>query len=118
MTVQDIDVAIAIWGKGIFALKGNTTRNNTIPATEDLIQAPREIIKIHRDIIMKSDILFVNTIPFFLTLNRKFCFTMVHHIANRKDKTIYTPFKEVYIYYRKRLFGIITLHIDGECLTL
>ena len=45
MTVQDIYVAIAIWGKGIFALKGNTTSNNTIPVSEDLIQVPKEIIK-------------------------------------------------------------------------
>ena len=63
---------------------------------------------------MKSDILFVNTIPFFLTLNRKFCFTMVHHIVDRRVKTIYTTFNEVCIYYRKWEFRIINLHTDGE----
>ena len=71
MTAQDIDVDIAIWGNDIIYIKGKTTRKKTIPVTEDLIQVPKEVIKIHRDIIMTADILFVKKIPFFLTLGRK-----------------------------------------------
>ena len=71
-------------------------------------------MKLHRDIVMAADIFFVNTIPFFPTLSRKICFTMVQHLAYRKDKTIYNTFNEVYIYYRKRGFRIITLRIYGE----
>ena len=63
---------------------------------------------------MTEDILFVNTIPFFMNLSRKFCFTMVHHIVDRRVKTIYTTFNEVCIYYRKWEFRIINLHIYGE----
>ena len=39
--------------------------------TEYLIQVQKELIKIHRDIIMKAEILFVNKIPFFLNVSRK-----------------------------------------------
>ena len=113
MTVQDIYVAIAIWGKDISSLKGKTTRKNTIPVAEDLIQVPKEIIKLHRYIIMTADILFVNTVPFFLILNRKNFFTMVHNIADSKAKTIHTTFNEVYIFYINRLFSIINMHKDG-----
>ena len=69
MKIQYKYVAITIWGKEIFAVKVNTTSNRTIPVTDDLIQVPKELIKLHRDIIMKSDILFLNTITFFLTLS-------------------------------------------------
>ena len=69
MKIQYKYVAITIWGKEIFAVKVKTTRNRTIPVTDDLIQVPKELIKLHRDIIMKSDILFLNTITFFLTLS-------------------------------------------------
>ena len=61
---------------------------------------------------MTENILFVNTIPFFLTHSRKFCFTVLHHLADRKAKIIYTALNEVNIYYRKRGFSIITLHTD------
>ena len=71
MILQDIDVAIDIRRKGIFSLKGKTTRNKTIPVPEELIQVPKKLIKLHRDIVMISGTFFVNTIPFFLTLTRK-----------------------------------------------
>ena len=112
MTLQDIYFYIFIWGKDIFALNVKNTRKKTIPVTEDLIQVPKEIIKLHMDIFMIEDIFFVNTIPFFHTLSRNICFTMAYHIAERKAKTIYTAFNQVYIYYRKRGFVIITLHTD------
>ena len=57
-----------------FLYKGNTTRKKTIPVAWYLIQVPRELLKRHRDIIMTADILFVNTIPFFLTLSGKIVF--------------------------------------------
>ena len=95
MKVQDIDISIEIWGKDIFTLKGKTISKKKIRLTEELIQAPKEIIKPHRDIVMTSEILFVNIIPFFLTFSRKNCFTMVQHLANRKVKTIYNALNEV-----------------------
>ena len=82
--------------------EGETTSKSTIPVTEDLIHVPKETIKIHRDIVMTVEIFFVNTIPFFLTLSRPCFFTMVHHLAERRAKNIYTTLNEVYIYYRKR----------------
>ena len=97
MTVQDIYADIAIWGKYIFALKGKTNRKKKISVAEDFIQVPKEIIKLHIYIIMTTDILFVNTIPLFLTLIRKIFFAMVNHLADRKYKTIYTAFNGVYI---------------------
>ena len=91
-----------------------TTRKKKIPATEDLIHLPKKLIKLHRDVVTIAEILFVNTIPFLLTLSRNVCFTMVHYIEDRKAKKICTTFNEVYIYYRKRGFRIINLHTNGE----
>ena len=114
MILEDIDVAIDIWRIGIFSLKGNTTRKKTIPVTKDIIQIRKELIKIHKDIVMTAEILFVNTIPFFLKVSKNICFDMLHHLANRKVKTIYTAFNEVYINCRNCRFRIITLQIDGD----
>ena len=70
MTVQYIDVTIAIWGKDIFALKLKTVRKKKTPVTEDLIQAPNELIKLHRYIVVTEYIFFVKKIPLFLILSR------------------------------------------------
>ena len=45
---------------------------------------------------------------------QKKIFSMVHHLAYRKDKIICTAFNELYIYYRKWVFRIINIHTDGE----
>ena len=90
MPVQDIDVVISIWGKDIFPLKGNTTTKKKIPVTEDLIQVPKDLIKLHRDIVMTEEILFVNIIPFFLTLKRNFSLPWSTILRTGKSRK-YTP---------------------------
>ena len=63
---------------------------------------------------MTMDIFFVNGIPFFITLSRKIDFTSVSHLANRKIKSIFTAFSELYRYYIQRGFRITTIQADGE----
>ena len=57
---------------------------------------------------------FVYSYPFFLSLSRKICFTVINHIANRKVDTTFKAFKEIYSYYMKRGFHITSIHPDGE----
>ena len=90
VTVQDRYVVIAILGKDIFSLKVNTTRKKTIPVTEDLIQVLKELIKLHRDVLITADIFFVNTIPFFLTLRSKL-FLPWYTILRTENLRQYTP---------------------------
>jgi hypothetical protein len=95
VTVQDVDVAYAIHGKNISALKGKATRTKPIHVAGDFVKVPRELLKLHKDVFLTADILFVNKIPFFITLSRKICFTTVKHLSDRKVKTIFAAFKEV-----------------------
>jgi hypothetical protein len=83
VTVQDIDVARKIWGKNIAALKGKTTWSKSIPVARDYVKVTMELLKLHKELFLTTDILFVNNIPFFLTLSRKICFTTVNHLAGR-----------------------------------
>jgi hypothetical protein len=41
MAIQDIDVAMNIWGKNIAALKGKTTRRKTHPVARDYVRFQR-----------------------------------------------------------------------------
>jgi hypothetical protein len=42
LTVQDVDVAIKIWGNNITALKGKTTRSKKNPVATDYVKVPME----------------------------------------------------------------------------
>jgi hypothetical protein len=66
--IQDIDVAMKIWGENIAALKGKTTWRKTHPVAREYVKVPKELLKLHKEIFLTTDIFFVNNIPFFLTL--------------------------------------------------
>jgi hypothetical protein len=69
VTIQDIDFATKIWGNNIAALKGKTTRSKTHPAARDYVKVPKELLKLHKEVFLRTDIFLVNKIPFFLTLS-------------------------------------------------
>jgi hypothetical protein len=70
--IQDIDVYMHIWGKNIAALKGKTTRSKTHPVARDYVKFPKELLKLHKEVFLTTDIFFVNKVPFFLTLKHMF----------------------------------------------
>jgi hypothetical protein len=96
VTVQYIDVAPEIWGKNIAALKGKTTRIKTIPVARDYVKFPLELMKLHKEAFLMTDILFVNKNPLFLTLSRNIMLTAVNHLMDRKVPQIFKAFKEIY----------------------
>jgi hypothetical protein len=114
VTVQDINVALKIWGKHIAALKGKTTRRKTITSGRDYVKVPLELMKIHKEVFLTTDIFFVNKNPFFLTLIRKITFTAINHLADRTVPQILKAFKEIYQYYLQRVFHITVVHADSE----
>jgi hypothetical protein len=91
--IQDIDVATNIWGKNIATLKGKTTRSKMQLVARDYVKVPKELLKLHKEVFLTTDIFFMNKIPFFLTLSRKICFTSVNHLADRNVPQIFKAFK-------------------------
>jgi hypothetical protein len=114
VTIQHIDVATKILGKNIAALKGKTARSKTHPVARDYVKVPKELLKLHKEVFLTTDIFFVNNIPFFLTLSRNICFTAVNHLADRTVPQIFKAFKEMYQYFLQCGFHITTVHADGE----
>jgi hypothetical protein len=114
VTIQYIDVATKIRGKNIAALKGKTTRSKTHPVSRDYVKVTKELLKLHKEFFLTTDIFFVNKIPFLLTLSRKICFTAVNNLADRNVPQIFKAFKEMYQYYLQCGFHITMVHADGE----
>jgi hypothetical protein len=80
----------------------------------DYVKVPKELLKLHKEVFLTTDIFFIYKIPFFLALSRKICFTAVNHLSDRAAPQIFKAFKEMYQYYLQRLFQIMMVHADGE----
>ena len=93
VTVEDVDVALKIWGKKIVAIKVKTTRSKPNTVARDSVKIPMDLLKLHKEVFLTLDIFFVNKIAFLLTLSRKIYFTAVNHLTNRTVLQIFAAFK-------------------------
>ena len=75
-------------GKDLGSIMGKTTRQKPAPVPTDYFDVPGNIIKLHKDVTLAADIMFVNEIPFFITTSRDIKFTSVEHLKNRQQKSI------------------------------
>ena len=115
VTTRDIEIALDIWGKkDINKLKGGQVRVKAERVEGFKLAIPKGLLKFRHNVFLTADIVFVNGIPFFLTLSRKLDFTAVSHLSTRKISNVFKAFKSVYQFYRRRGFIITTVHADNE----
>ena len=58
MTVEDVDVALNIWGKNIAALKVNTNRSKPDTVARDSVKILMDLFKLHKKVILTLDFIF------------------------------------------------------------
>jgi hypothetical protein len=69
------------------------------PVARDYVKVSIELLKLHKEVFLTTDIFFVKKIPFLLTLSRKIYFTDVNHLADRTVPQNFKAFKEMHQYY-------------------
>ena len=100
VTAADVDVAEKIFGPDIGALKGKSTRPTSPVVKDDLIEIPKEIKELHKDLILCIDIMFINGIPMLTCIDRSLHFRSLVPMENRPSATIYDALDKVLRHYR------------------
>lgn len=90
ITRQDIAAAEDIFGPDVGSLKGKTVRRPTPHATTKLMDVPLQLLKQYRDVTLAGDIMFVNRIPFFVTVSHHLRFRTAEMLANQRAPTLLT----------------------------
>jgi hypothetical protein len=114
VTRRDIVAAKNIVGPDVGSLKGITVRKSALSAAINYTDIPATIMSHYRNITLAGDIMFVNKIPFFVTISRNIKFGTAEMIQNQMAKTILAAIKQVQSVYRKRGFTITTMLMDGQ----
>ncbi len=114
VTVQDLSVALKIWGPSVAMMQGKTVRKTPPPVQQSIILIPKEIRQRHKKVTLVIDIFFVNKIPFFVTLSLRICFLSATHMANRKAITIFKALRSMFLFYLQRGFTVVFIKADGE----
>lgn len=79
-----------------------------------LVPIPKHISELHRILSLSADIMFVNKIPFMVSLSRGLKFQTVQRLKNRKIDNITKSIKRIVNLYKSRSFNISCIFMDRE----
>ncbi|KAI2502324.1 Reverse transcriptase (RNA-dependent DNA polymerase) [Fragilaria crotonensis] len=93
---------------------GKTVRKTPKAVQATYTNIPATIMSRYRKVTLAGDIMFVNKLPFFVTISRNIRFSTSEFLTNRKSDTIFKAITHVHQTYAKRGFHIEVILMDGE----
>ena len=114
ITREDIVAAEKIFGPDVGILKGKTVRRGTEHVEIAEVTIPSEVMSEHRDVVIGADIMYINKIPFFVTMSRNLKFSTAELMLNQKQETLVDHVKRIQRVYHKRGFRVSTFLMDGQ----
>jgi hypothetical protein len=111
---RDIKAAKDIFGPDVGSLKGKTVRRPVLLIKTKLIDIPLKVMQLYHDVTIACDIMFVNRIPFFVTISCHLCFNTAEMITDQKHPTLLNAIKQVHNIYTQRGFRLTIALMDGQ----
>jgi hypothetical protein len=111
---RHIQAAEDIYGPNVGALQGKTPRRETGHVIAQVDPVPDDILETHRDVTLAIDLMFINKIPFLITVSRGLHIGSIHALDNRQADTVATSLLYVLRRYKRRGFKINTVLADDE----
>jgi len=99
-----------IFGPNLGSLKGKTVQRGEKHVAFKPVHLPLSISAKYRSMILCIDLMFVNKIPFLITISRHVKCGTVEVMKNRKSETIVAGLKHVKQLYAKRGFKLVGCH--------
>jgi hypothetical protein len=95
--LEDVKAAKVIWECSVLKMKGGEEEWQEGSAKH--YQGPTELIKLHQDVDLATDVFCVNKHNFFTTYSTKICFATVTHLAYQEKEYIWEALLVTYNMY-------------------
>lgn len=114
LTSQDAMAAEYIFGKDLGSIKGKTTRQQPEHVPIQHVSLPVELMARYKDVILAGDIMYVNKIPFFVTISRNLKFGTTERLHTQTGDVLFKCLKQVVGHYHQRGFRVTDVLMDGQ----
>ena len=114
ITRQDVLAADNIFGPNLGSLKGKTVHRPNPHVSTCIDGVPPDLLNIHGNVTLCIDIMFINKIPFLVTISRDIKFGTVEALDNRQLQTITQKIQTICRLYEHRGFTITSILANPE----
>jgi hypothetical protein len=95
VTVRNIQNAHRNFCPDLANLRGKTTRTNPKHVRADYVKIPRDFIELHKYVTIVAEVMFVNGLPFLVTLSRRISLVTIKFLPSRTAKQLVSSIKWV-----------------------
>ena len=92
--------------------KGENSKTYKKWVDSDRVTTPRHFKLLHKSVTLVADVLFVNGIPFFITISRKICFVDVEHMQSRTANQPSRYLNKALSLYARASYNVEVLFMD------
>ena len=110
--LEDIKNSNVIFGPDVAALKGKTTRPKAPAVRQNIIALPPIIRENHSNVGLVADLIFVNRIPFLITLSQKIGFGSLQFLRQQTGVNLLKVVKHVVYLYKAQGLDVAELYMD------
>ena len=110
----DTFTAEHIFGKDLGSLKGKPVCHQPPAVNINKAAVPTSILKQYQQIIMAGDLMYINKVPFFMSISQHLCFGTAQHLMNQEGTMILQSTKQIQQVYLQGRYKLTHLLVDGQ----
>jgi hypothetical protein len=111
---RDVSAADDVFGPDTAILQGKTTRKKASNDPIRLAPVPPSILKRYHAVTLCVDIMFVNRIPFLVSISQHLRFGTIELLPSRTSQDLLTAIHRIAALYASRGFQVSCVHGDPE----
>ncbi len=112
--MQDVYNPNRSFGLDLANLRGKTTRKQPEHVRVDYVEIPRNLVNMHKYATLVANMMFVNGLPFLVTLPRGISLVTIEFLLSRTAKRLAVTVEQVLKVYARGGFGVQTMMMDME----